>query len=196
MADEGGTASRPRPPAMTRVPWYVIGAMIFVGVLGGVLIPKSSNKKTDQGARGVVVATDAPRTVVVPPCTPPVVVTPANAETIRSSVQGTTAVTLPRAPGTRVVVVPRCVPGAPGSPSLPSAAFVLRQGKQTTTSTSSKGGDPIAQGVLRQVLVPPGSPARTVIVPRCRTKSKAKAGSAVQLPPPPHGSTVVVAPPC
>jgi hypothetical protein len=197
MASDSGTATQTRAPAMSRTPWYVMGAFIFIGLLGGVLIPKSSNKLTDAGARAVVLpTTDGPRTVVVPPCSPPVTVTQANVSAILS-VQGTTAVTLPPAPGTRIVVVPRCVPGTPGSPSLPSSMFVLREGKQTMTGTSkSKSADPIAQGVLLQLLVPPGSPIRTIVVPRCTKKTKSKAGIATQLPNPPPGSTTVIAPPC
>ena len=197
MARESGTATETRAPRMSRTPWYVIGAFIFIGVLGGVLMPKSSSKTTDAGARAVVVPTaDASRTIVVPPCSPPATVTQSNVSAI-PNVQGTTAVTLPQAPGARTVVVPRCTAGTPGSPSLPSALFVLRQGKLTTTKTSSsKGADPIAQGVLLQLVLPTGSPTRTIVVPRCTKKTKSKAGIATQLPNPPRGSTTVIAPPC
>jgi hypothetical protein len=193
--DEGQTASGTPRRRLTPMVWYVMGAIALVGIVGGLLASKKSKTKTDEGARAVVVPGDAARTVVVPPCNPPAAVTEANAAALRD-VQGTTAVTLPPAPAARTVVVPRCVTGAAGSPALPSAAFVLRAGEEVRAESGGKGGDPIAKGVRVQLLVPRGSRARTVVVPRCREKSKAKAGRQSVLEGRTGDSALVIAPRC
>ena len=191
-----GTAS---PPGSVRLPFIVMGVMILVFVVGGILAKKEKPKpfKT-QGSRAVVLpAADRTRTVVVPPCSPPTVITPRNAST-QIAVPGSVAVSITRGAPARTVVIPRCSARAapsPGAPNIPSAAFVL--GPDRTVSEQSKvpkGGDPVAYGITQQVQVPGGSPVRTVVAAPCQGKAKALRTTIVK---PARGSGgVAIAPRC
>src|SRR5436190_21949573 len=163
-AEGAGTAS---PPGSVRLPLTIMGVMIILFVVGGLLTKKSTPKpfKTE-GSRAVVLpAGDRKRVVVVPPCSPPTVITPRNAST-QIQVPGSVAVAIPRGAPARTVVIPRCSAVAapsPGAPNLPSGAFVLGPDKIVfDVSKVPKGGDPVAYGITQQVQVPAGSQATTV----------------------------------
>ena len=159
---EGGSGGRRTAEGATRIPW-VVGAVFVILTLGiGLAIgPKSKNAPPAPGSRALVVpTTDQARRVVVPPCGTRARVTVQNvAEQLET--QGVTTIALPRQAGSRVVVVPRC-PGQLGF--LPSAIYVLKPGTPTPTEKSSVGG----LGSIRSLLVvPDGSPLRTLVVPPC-----------------------------
>src|SRR5438105_1365468 len=110
-----------------------MGVLILLFVVGGIAFKKSTPKpfKTE-GSRAVVLpAGDRQRTVVVPPCSPPTVITPRNADT-QIQVPGAVAVAIPRGAPARTVVIPRCSAVAapsPGAANIPSGAFVLGPGE-------------------------------------------------------------------
>ena len=169
-----GTAS---PPGSVRLPLIIMGVLIVLFVAGGIAFKKSSPKpfKTE-GSRAVVLPPgDRKRIVVVPPCSPPTVITPLNAST-QIQVPGAVAVAIPQGAPARTIVIPRCSATAapsPGAPNIPSGAFVL--GPDRTVSDQSKvpkGGDPVAYGIKTQVTLPAGSPATTVVAAPCQGKAK------------------------
>ena len=173
-AEGAGTAS---PPGSIRLPFIVMGTLILLFVIGGILAKKEKPKpfKTE-GSRAVVLpAGDRKRTVVVPPCSPPTVVTPRNAST-QIQVPGSVAVTIPRGAPARPVVIPRCSAVAapsPGAPNIPSGAFVLGPDKTVfDVKKVPKGGDPVAYGITQQVQLPAGSQATTVVASPCQGKAK------------------------
>ena len=201
MADDGesGTATeeRPRPIGGSRVPWIVIAALIVV--LGGLAIAmkKGGTKSVTEGARAITVpVADRARTVVVPPCNPPTEINQANASA-QAQVTGATVVELPRGGAERTVVVPLCgrAFAGTGAPNVPSSAFVLAPGKAVSEEKPGPTGDPLAKGIKSQLLVPTGSPVRTVIAPPCQNKKKGAEVNSLVLKPP-SGSTIAVAPPC
>jgi hypothetical protein len=187
------------PPGSVRIPLIVGGLMILVFGVVGVLSTKSKPKpfKTE-GSRAVILpAGDRARRVVVPPCSPQVVANEANATSL-ISVPGVVAVALPEGAPARTVVIPRCSSVAapmPGSPNIPSAAFVLGPGD--TVSDAEKvpsGGDPVAFGIKHQVQVPTGSSITTVVAAPCQTKTPA--GKVTVLSPDGPGGTIAIAPDC
>ena len=172
-AEGAGTAS---PPGSIRLPFVVMAVLILLFVVGGIVFKKEKPKpfKTE-GSRAVVLpAADRTRMVVVPPCSPPTVITPQNAST-QIAVPGSVAVSIPRGAPARTVVIPRCSARAapsPGAPNIPSGAFVL--GPDRTVSDQSKvpkGGDPVAYGIKTQVQVPAGSPVKAVVAAPCQGKA-------------------------
>jgi hypothetical protein len=192
-AGESGPA-----PGGTRIVWIVMGVLIVAMIAAGVAAKKSKTKpfKTE-GSRAVVLPTsDRQRTVVVPPCSPPTVITPENASA-QIQVVGAVAVTLPQAPGARTIVIPRCAANAapsPGALNVPASAFVLGAGKQVSEQeTVPKGGDPVAFGIKKQVTVPTGSPATTIIVPPCQNAGTVSSTTVLK---PSSGSDVAVAGRC
>jgi hypothetical protein len=198
MADsEGaGTAS---PPGSVRLPFIVMGVLVLIFVVGGILAKKEKPKafKTE-GSRAVVLpAGDRKRAVVVPPCSPPTVVTRKNAST-QIAVPGAVAVAIPRGAPARTIVIPRCSAKAapsPGAPNIPSGAFVLGPDKTVfDVSKLPKGGDPVAYGIRQQVQLPAGSPATTVVAAPCQ--GKAKAEKITILKPAAGSGGVAIAPEC
>jgi hypothetical protein len=181
------------------VPFIVMGTLILLFVVGGILAKKEKPKpfKTE-GSRAVVLPPgDRARQVVVPPCSPPTVITPRNAS-VQIQVPGAVAVAIPRGAPARTVVIPRCSAAAapsPGAPNLPSGAFVL--GPDKTVSDQSKvpkGGDPVAYGITQQVTLPTGSPATTIVAAPCQ--GKAKATKTTVLKPARASGGVAIAPKC
>src|SRR4051812_5908874 len=173
--------------------------MIAVFAAVGIASQKSKPKpfKTE-GSRAVILpAGDRQRVVVVPPCSPRVVATEQNATSL-ISVPGAVAVALPSGAPARTVVVPRCSSVAapmPGSPNIPSSAFVLGPGDTVSDAEKvPKGGDPVAFGIKHQIQIPTGSPIGPVGVPPCQTKppaNKVTIPSAVG-----RGGWVGIAPDC
>jgi hypothetical protein len=166
-------AEEKEAPGATRIPWIVMGVLVVLFVAVGIATKKSTPKpfKTE-GSRAVVLpAADRARTVVVPPCSPPTVITPANASA-QIQVQGAVAVAIPQGAPPRTVVIPRCASTAapsPGSANVPSGAFVLGPGETVSeVSTVPKGGDPVAFGIKTQVTVPAGSPVVTIVAAPCQ----------------------------
>ena len=165
MADEDeqqGRSGGQRTAGGTRIPWVVAVVFIILTLGIGLAIgPKSKNAPPAPGSRALVVPTaEQSRRVVVPPCGTK---TRVDAQNVAQQLetQGVTTIALPRQPGIRVVVVPRC-PGQLGF--LPSAIYVLKPGTPAPTEKSSVGG----LGSIRSLLVvPEGSPLRTLIVPPC-----------------------------
>src|SRR5947208_2945450 len=98
-----------------------MGVMILVFVVGGILAKKEKPKPFKTvGSRAVVLpAGDRRRTVVVPPCSPPTVITPLNAST-QIQVPGAIAVTIPQGAPARTIVIPRCSARAAPSPGAPN----------------------------------------------------------------------------
>src|SRR4051795_8219474 len=109
---------------------------------GAIIAKKSKGGSAAKGGRAVIVPTDRPRTVVVPPCATGMAVTAENAEQ-QLSTTGSTRVTVPQGTGTRVVVVPRCPARSGGT--LPSAAFVLGEGAKGPAQEDKAGGQPAGQ---------------------------------------------------
>jgi hypothetical protein len=170
--------------------WVVMAVLLVL--IGGIAIAVTKKKggTTGQGGRAVVVPTaDTARTVVVPPCATGVAVTDANARQ-QESTTGATRVQVPQGTGPRVVVVPRCPPKVGGS--LPSAAFVLGPGSKIPAKGDKAARNPIVQDLRSEVIVPDGSPVKTVVVSPC--SSQAKQGSSVVVGR--GGADIAVAPPC
>jgi hypothetical protein len=197
-ATEKGTATAARPARVTsRLPWIVIAVLILAMVLGGVLVTsKKSQPFKTEGSRAVVLPTgDRARTVVVAPCSPPTLITPATA-TSQIQVPGAIAVSLPKGPAARTVVIPRCASRAapaPGSPNRPSGAFVLEAGEQVSDKSDPKAKDPVAVGINQQLTVPTGSTITTVVAAPCQGQAKSPRTTVLK---PTAGSTVAVAPGC
>jgi hypothetical protein len=175
-SEGAGTAS---PPGRLRLPFIVMGVLILLFVVGGALNKKEKPKpfKTE-GSRAVVLpAADRARAVVVPPCSPPTVITPKNASA-QIAVPGAVAVALARGAPARTIVIPRCSAVAapsPGAANIPSGAFVLGPGKTVSNApTVPKGGDPVAYGITQQVTLPAGSAATTIVAAPCQGKAKAE----------------------
>lgn len=195
-AEGAGTAS---PPGSIRLPFVVMGVLILLFVAGGIAFKKEKPKPFKTvGSRAVVLpAGDRTRMVVVPPCSPPTVITPRNAST-QIAVPGSVAVAIPRGAPARTIVIPRCSARAapsPGAPNIPSGAFVLGPDK-TVSSVSKvpKGGDPVAYGIRQQVTLPPASAATTVVAAPCQGKAKAERTTILK---PARGSGgVAIAPRC
>jgi hypothetical protein len=186
---------------MTRIPLIVMAALA-AALIGGALIADALKgpSTANQGTRAVIVSTaDRSRAVVVPPCNTGVPITPRNASG-QATTLGATVVAFPQGPGTRVVLVPRCSQsngvGTSGTLNLPSAAFVLKAGTRITAGKGSQGKSPSATNVHSQLIVPPGSAARTIVVPPCRPQSGSGRGNAVVVAPPRAGSATSLAPRC
>lgn len=195
----GETSSTADPPSSIRLPLIVCGVLIALFVAAGIASKKSTPKPFQlQGSRAVVLpAADRLRSVVVPPCSPPTVITPQNAAT-QIQVQGAVAIAIPKGAPTRTIVIPRCSAKAapsPGGANVPSSAFVLGPGEVVSeVSTVPKGGDPIAFGVKNQITVPAGSPATTIVAAPCQTT--APAVKTTVLKPSDSSGTVAIAPGC
>jgi hypothetical protein len=195
----GETSSTAEPPSSIRLPLIVCGVLIALFVAAGIASKKSTPKPYKlQGSRAVVLpVADRLRSVVVPPCSPPTVITPQNAAT-QIQVQGAVAIAIPKGAPTRTVVIPRCSAKAapsPGGANVPSSAFVLGPGLSVSSQSSvPKGGDPIAYGINNQVTVPGGSPATTIVAPPCQ--GTAAAIKTTVLKPTDASGTVAVAPGC
>jgi hypothetical protein len=199
--EDGGSGSeeesRERPPGSLRMPLIIIGVLVVLFAAAGIASQKSKPKpfKTE-GSRAVVLpAGDRARFVVVPPCSPPTVITAENASS-QISVPGAVAVGIPQGAPPRTVVIPRCGATAapvPGGPNVPSAAFVLGPGKQVSAvSKVPKGGDPIAYGINAQITVPTGSPVTTIVARQCDGKAKTEKTTVLK----PSAGGVAVAPRC
>jgi hypothetical protein len=172
-----GSSATASSPGSVRLPFIVMGVMIVLFVAGGIAFKKDKPKpfKTE-GSRAVVLpAADRQRTVVVPPCSPPTVITPKNAAT-QLQVPGAVALAIPQGAPPRTIVIPRCSAKAapsPGSANVPSGAFVLGPGKTVSdVSKVPKGGDPVAFGITQQLTVSTNSPAVTVVAAPCQGKAK------------------------
>ncbi len=161
-SDAGGGRGGPPPEGGTRIPW-VIGAVFIVVALGaGLAIGKKSLKApAAPGSRAILVPNaDHQLRVVVPPCGTKGSYTAQNVPE-QLQTQGVTTIALPQAEGRRILVVPRC-PGA--AASIPSGIYVLKRGSPTPTDRGDVGG----LGSVRSLLVvPDGSPLRTIVVPPC-----------------------------
>jgi hypothetical protein len=151
------------------VVWIVLGALALVFVIGGIAFPKKSTPNVNAGTRAVIVPTaDAARTVLVAPCGTGTNVAAEGAAALRDTT-GTLAFTLPQGPGTRVVLVPRC--SSPIS-NLPSAAFALKPGTPIPSTAKGPSTAIAAPGSAQsQLLVPVGSPVRTVVLAPCDSHS-------------------------
>ncbi|MEA2413206.1 MAG: hypothetical protein QOC77_3767 [Thermoleophilaceae bacterium] len=204
MAEEkeesaGKTKSPAESPRNTRIPFIVGGVLIALFVAAGIASKKSTPKPYNvEGSRAVVLpAADRQRSVVVPPCSPPTVITPQNAAT-QIQVQGAVAVAVPKGAPQRTVVIPRCSAKAapsPGGTNIPSAAFVLGPGfTVSNVSKVPKGGDPVAFGIKNQVTIPAGSPATTIVAAPCQ--GTAKAEKTTVLKPSAGSGGVAIAPGC
>ncbi len=159
---EGRSGGGRAAEGATRVPWVVAAVFIILTLGIGLAIgPKSKNPPPAPGSRALVVPTaDQSRRIVVPPCGTKTRVSAQNVAQ-QLETQGVTTIALPREPGSRVVVVPRC-PGQLGF--LPSAIYVLKPGTPAPTEKSSVGG----LGSIRSLLVvPEGSALRTLVVAPC-----------------------------
>ena len=194
---EAATAEQPSTPGPTRVRWVVIGTLLVLMVAAGIATTKSKTPPVKtEGSRAIVLPpADRTRTVVVPPCSPPTVITAANASS-QIDVPGTVAVSLPQGAPARTVVIPRCSATAapsPGSPIIASAAFVLGPGEQVSDVQSTKAADPIASGIKAQVTVPTGSPVTTIVAAPCQGKSSSARTTVLN---PLAGSGVAIAPTC
>jgi hypothetical protein len=182
-----------------KTPLTISAVLIVLFVIGSIVFEKEKPKpfKTE-GSRAVVLpAADRLRTVVVPPCSPPTVITAQNARS-QISVPGSVAVAIPQGAPPRTVVIPRCSAKAapsPGSANVPSGAFVLGPGE--TVSDVSKvptGGDPVAYGIKAQVTVPTGSPAVVIVAAPCQ--GKASVEKTTVLKPAGGSGGVAIAPEC
>ena len=175
----------------TRVVWYVMAALLVL--LGGGAIAVGKKKgagSAGMGGRAVLVpTTDRARTVVVPPCATGEAVTSLTANK-QIGVTGSTRVTIPQGPGTRIVVVPRCPARSGGS--LPSSAFVVEPGARVPVKGDKNTHNPVLQDLRSEVIVPQGSAATMIVVPACSAKST-KGSSAVIGQ---GSSATAVAPPC
>lgn len=168
--------------------WIIIGALLFVFVIGSAVGGKSKSKpappKPLDNARAVLLpgGDGIDRTIVVPACNaPPDAAQPDDKAVVLQLTAGETA---------RVVLVPDCIEKRDGafeeSGELPSAAFVLPVGSQSPRSPALKV---VAE---TQVLVPHGSRATTVVVAPC-TGVAAKKDVVLS---PGEGATSDAAPPC
>jgi hypothetical protein len=191
----GSTAST----GSVRLPFIIMGVMIALFIAGGIAFQKDKPKpfKTE-GSRAVVLpAADRQRTVVVPPCSPPTVITPKNAAT-QIQVPGAVAVAVPKGAPSRTVVIPRCSATAapsPGSANIPSGAFVLGPGETVSeVSKVPKGGDPVAFGITQQLTLPTNSPAVAIVAAPCQ--GKATATKTTVLKPADGSGGVAIAPGC
>ena len=197
MAKEEGASTA--STGSVRVPFTIMGVMIVLFVAGGIAFKKSTPKpfKTE-GSRAVVLpAADRQRSVVVPPCSPPTVITPKNAAT-QLQVPGAVGVAIPKGAPPRTIVIPRCSATAapsPGSANVPSGAFVLGPGATVSeVSTVPKGGDPVAFGITQQVTLPTNSPAIAIVAAPCQ--DKATATKTTVLKPAAGSGGVAIAPGC
>lgn len=187
-AEDDSKGRRPRW-TKTKVPWFVMGGLALVLVVGGLVCGGGEKKKgpKDVGARAIVVPADRTRTVVVPACDTGVRITRRNAaEQIRTP--GSTSLTLPRGRGSRAVIVPRC--GATQS-GISSSAYILPTGTTTAVGQKKGVGPPVTNYKL---VVPRGSRAKTIVVPGCTRTQPTQRTVAVPLTS--RRSTVAVAPPC
>jgi hypothetical protein len=201
MAEEndGGAGEETSAPTPTRnrVPWIVIGTLLVLMAAAGVAAKKSTTTPVKtEGSRAVVLPpADRTRTVIVPPCSPPTVITASNASS-QIDVQGTVAVAVRQGEPARTIVIPRCsakAAPAPGSPNVPAAAFVLGPGEQVTEVQSAKAPDPIAAGIKAQVTVPTGSPVTTIVAAPCQGTSTSLRTTVLN---PTAGSGIAIAPSC
>ena len=173
-----------------RVIWYVMAVLLVLLGGGAIAVGKKKGGSGGKGGRAVLVPTsDRARTVVVPPCGTGVAVSAQNAEE-QSETTGSTRLTIPQAPGTRVVVVPRCPARSGGT--LPSAAFVLAPGSKIPVKGDKAARNSVVQDLRSQVVVPQASPATTIVVPACSAKGDKGSSAVVGQP----GKSIAVAPPC
>ncbi|MDQ3849678.1 MAG: hypothetical protein M3296_03570 [Actinomycetota bacterium] len=150
----------------TRVPWVVMGVLIFLFVLGGIVVGTKKTGSPDPGVRAVIVPTaNQARTVVIPPCDTGVPITDRNAAA-QVETPGATVVGLPKSTVTRSVLVPQCASALelPPGQRPPSEAVVLAPG-----ATPKTRKDKVKVAAESQVIVPNDSDARTVVVPACTT---------------------------
>jgi hypothetical protein len=174
----------------SRVIWYVMAVLLALLAGGAIAMTKKKGGTTGRGGRAVVVPTaDRARAVVVPPCATGVAATQSNASS-QADTTGSVRVLLPRAPGLRVVVVPRCPYKSGGS--LPSAMFVTMPGSKVPAKNDKAARNPVLQDLHSQVIVPAASNAVTIVVPPCSSNAKSGRSAVVGGP----GSDVAVAPPC
>ena len=201
MADEkdedGITATAARARRTTRLPWIVTGVLILAAVVGGLVVgAKKAPQVKTEGSRAVVLPTsDRARTIVVAPCSPPTVITPATASS-QIQVPGSIAISLPKGPPARTVVIPQCPAKAapsPGGPNITSAAFVLGAGEQVSDKSDPKAKDPVAVGIKQQVTVPTGSSVTTVVAAPCQGKATSPRTTVLK---PAAGPAVAIAPGC
>src|SRR5919112_2060663 len=123
------------PPGSIRLP-LMIGAGLVVLFVALSFAFQKAKKKTvvkTEGSRAVVLpAADRARTVVVPHCSPPTVITPENASN-QFKVPGAVSLTIPQGAPPRTLVIPRCAaklnPPTPGAPNRPSAVFLIGAGE-------------------------------------------------------------------
>jgi hypothetical protein len=186
---------------MTRTPLIVIAGLAVALILIALVADALKGPSTaNEGTRAVIVPTsDRSRAVVVPPCNTGAQITPRDAPREMHTI-GSTVIALPQAPGTRLVLVPRCSKmngvGTSGTVNLPSAAFVLKVGTRITAGKGSAAKAVSPSNVHSQLVVPSGSSAGTIVVPPCSLRSGSGKGAAVVVSPPAAGSETSLAPPC
>jgi hypothetical protein len=180
VADSG--AQRGRWSRNRVLPAVCLGLIALFVILTLALGGKKGTAKSEPTARSLVLqAGERPVTVLVPACE-----TPAGTQ---ADAPGTTRVELPPGRGVRTVVVPNCTTG---TGTLPSAAFVLQNDSELPPGSSAPPGTvPAGLIVGSRLTLPTGSDARTVVVPPCGEKSKAKEDAVLR----PRGGTVA-APAC
>lgn len=146
----------------TRVPWVVMGLLALAFLIGGIATggkekPKKPPPPKEAARLLFVPPADGPRTVVVPPCDAPVDATVRNVEAGEPT-PNATRLELPRGDEGRSVLVPHCLAGgASAGGRAPSAAFVL----------PAEAHDAAAKLVQERIAISNGSPAKTIVVPRC-----------------------------
>jgi hypothetical protein len=187
------------PPGSIRLP-LMIGAGLIVLFVALSFAFQKDKKKTvvkTEGSRAVVLpAADRARTVVVPPCSPPTVITPENASN-QFKVPGAVSLTIPQGAPPRTLVIPRCAAKAkkptPGAANLPSSLFLLGPGAAVSeTEKVPKGGNPVAFGIKPQVTVPTNSPVETIVAAPCQQKPKAARTTVLK----PVRGSLAIAPGC
>ena len=193
---------------MTRVVWFVMIALVLaLGIPAAIMKSDEEKAKTfpqQEIARAVRVPTDATRRVIVPPCGTGVNLTTRRADALAKT-PGAVSFVLPRgaAERDRIVLLPRCRASQGAAPSegaqLPAAAFIL----PLEAEISAGRGGSIAAGaefVESQLVIPPNSPIRNVIVSQCiEGKEQAQhtaVGRSIILDPEKGRKDSALAPPC
>jgi hypothetical protein len=175
VADSGAQRQRwSRNRVLPAVSLGLIALFVILAVAGG---SKKSTAKSEPTARALAVQEgERAVTVLVPACE-----TPGGAQ---EDAPGTTRVELPPGRGVRTVVVPNCTTG---TGTQPSAAFVLRNDSELPPGSSAPPGTvPAGLIVGSRLTLPAGSDVRTIVVPPCGEKSKAKEDVVLR----PQGGTV------
>lgn len=168
MADEDEEQPERDGGDRNRMQFAVIGALVALMVIGAIAYevgkgeppPMPPPPPPPDNARALLVPTDdSARLIVIPPCgVPPVT----DGQQTRP---GTVRLRLPQGPESRAVIVPNCTspkpvlqgPGAVTAVVLPVGTISLSSSTFGLTADS-------------QVVLPPGSEARTVIMPPCEAK--------------------------